>query len=415
MILKNPRLTLLFITLFLVMLGFGIVIPLLPFAVRDLGASSMDMGLLVTVWAGAQFIVAPRWGTFSDRRGRRPAIIIGLIGFGAGFVLMGFATELWMFYVARIIGGLISASTMPAAKAYIADITPPEERSASMGLLGAAFGLGFMLGPAIGGMLAPLGFRFVFFGAGLCGWFTAIIVHLVLPEPEVRTESGLGGRSALGALMESVRQPYAVLYWIPFAMNFAGSALTTMMAFYLMDRFAATEATVGLAFTISGAAGVLTQGILIGPALRWLDEFKLLRLGMILAAIGFVVFTLSPAISLILFCVGFINVGVGLGRPTVTSLLSNITELSQGVTMGLQSSFDALGRMIGPLWAGLAHAWFAEAPYISAAVVYLAALLYLQRSKASLTTSPARDVALLKHGGVSVGIAAHREDQPADP
>jgi len=409
MIFKNPQLVLLFSTLFLVMLGFGIVIPLLPFAVRDLGASSLDMGLLVTVWAAAQFIIAPRWGAFSDRNGRRPAIMIGLLGFGAGFVLMGLASELWMFYIARAIGGLLSASTMPAAKAYIADVTPPHERSASMGLLGAAFGLGFMLGPAIGGLLAPLGFRLIFFSAGFCGWLTAGIVYFVLPEPEIRTESGLGGRSAAEALLDSIRKPYAVLYWIPFAMNFAGSALTTMMGFYLIDKFTATESTVGLAFAVSGAVGVLTQGILIAPALRWLNELNLLRLGMALASVGFVIFTLSPSILHIFFCIAFISAGVGLGRPTVTSLLSNITDLSQGVTMGLQTSFDALGRMAGPLWAGLAYAWSFEAPYISAAAMYLAALIYLERSKSLLATRPSSEDAVLSHGGVSVGITANKD------
>ncbi|MFO8059646.1 MAG: MFS transporter [Bacillota bacterium] len=389
MLIRNPRFALLFASLFLVMVGFGLVIPLLPFVARDLGASSFDMGLLTSVWAAAQFLTAPRWGTVSDRRGRRPTLILGLVGFGLGFFLMGFSTELWMLYLARIIGGLLSASTIPSAKAYIADITPPEERGPSMGLLGAAFGLGFMLGPSIGTIMAPLGVRFTFFAAGACGCINALLVLLFLPEPEERIESGMDGGSVLSAMIDAARRPHAVLYWTPFFITFASSSLFSMMGFFLMDKFAAAESQVGIAFTVNGAIGVLIQGILIGVAIRTFGEIRLLRGGMLLSALGFIVFTLAPSFPLILVSVAFIATGMGLARPVVTSLLCNVTDMGQGITMGLQTSYDSLGRMLGPLWAGLLYMITIEAPYISSAMVFALAFLYVERTHAVLRRPPA--------------------------
>ncbi len=373
----RQKVMLLFGSLLLVMLGFGIVIPLLPFVARDMGASSLDMGLLVSIWAAAQFLVAPRWGSFSDQAGRRPAMILGLLGYSLAFILMAIATQLWMLYAARLVGGLMSASTIPSAKAYAADVTPREERGVSMGLLGAAFGLGFMLGPAIGGLMAPLGVRFTFFVAGAGGLITALIVYLLLPEPEVRTASTTGV-SAIVAVIQAVKKPYAVLYWTPFMMTFASSSLFTMMGFFLMDKFAATESQVGAAFTVNGAMGVLTQGVLISAAIGLFGEARLLRISLMVSAVGFAVFTFAPNMPLTFVCVALISLGMGLGRPVMTSLLSNATDMGQGITMGMQTSFDSLGRTIGPLWAGLLYNISIEAPYLSSTLVFVLGLVYLE-------------------------------------
>ena len=388
MLLRNPRFALLFGSLFLVMIGFGLVIPLLPFFARDLGASSFDMGLLTAVWAAAQFLTAPRWGSISDKYGRRPTLILGLIGFGLGFFLMGMSTQLWMLYAARIIGGLLSASCIPSAKAYIADITPREERGASMGLLGAAFGLGFMLGPTIGSLMVPLGVTFTFFAAGAFGCINALLVYFFLPEPEERSESSLDTGSMFSAMVDAARKPHAVLYWTPFFITFASSSMFSMMGFFLIDKFTATAVQVGIAFTVNGAIGVLVQGILIGAAIRAFGEVRLLRIGMILSAAGFVLFTLSPNFPLVLVSVALVAMGMGLARPVVTSLLCNATDLGQGVTMGLQTSYDSLGRMLGPLWAGLLYMVTVETPFISSAVVFVLAVLYIERAHAGLENCP---------------------------
>ncbi len=365
------------------MMGFGIVIPVLPFFALELGASSLDIGLLVTVWAAAQFLTTPRWGAFSDRIGRRPAILIGLLGVGFAFIAMGLATELWMLYAARVTGGLLSASTMPSAKAYIADVSTPEERGPSMGLIGAAFGLGFVLGPAIGGLLAPLGIRLTFFIAGSLGFVTAIPVFFFLPEPKTRDRSATE-MSLLTALRTAAGKSHAILYWIPFAMTFAGISLFTMLGYYLIDRFGASETVVGLAFAVNGAVGVITQGFLIGPATFRFSEVGTLRLAMVIAGAGYLLLPLAPSVPVLLLCVVLASLGMSLARPVVTSLLSKATDMTQGVTMGIQTSYDSMGRMLGPAWAGAIYAVSMHAPYLSSAIIYFVCFFFLQQARQQL-------------------------------
>ena len=376
---KNARLALLFASLFSVMIGFGMVVPLLPFVARELGGTSVDMGLLVSVWAMAQFLTAPRWGGFSDNYGRRPAIILGLVGFAAAFTMMGLAPSLWVLYLARIAGGALSSSALPSTQAYVADITTRSERGAAMGLMGAAFGLGFLLGPSIGGLLAFLGARVAFFVAGGMGLLTALLVYLFLPEPENRSLSTVPGLSVWQVGLQAMRKPYAILFFMPLMITFAGSSMFSMMGFYLMDRLGAGQQEVSLAFAVLGGTGVVTQGFIVRAALKRMTEVSILKIGFILAFTGFILFTVAPGLVFILLCVVIIGAGQSLGRPMMSSLLSKATDMSQGVTMGLQASFDSLGRVAGPLWAGLSYSLVPEAPYFTSALVCLAAALLMKR------------------------------------
>ncbi len=383
---RNMQLVLLFSSLFLVSVGFGIVIPLLPFLALEMGGSSVDMGFLLTVWAMAQFIVAPRWGAFSDRAGRRPGIIVGLIGFGIAFLLMGLSTQLWMLYAARIIGGIMAASTMPSVQAYVADVTGPQDRARNMGYMGAAFGLGFMLGPSIGAVMAPLGMQFIFFCAAISGWITALLIYFLLPEPEERTTSGPPGGSSLKALRLALGKPYACLLWLPLLMSFAGSALFTAMGFFLMDRFGAREFEVGIAFTVNGGMGVITQGLLLSWFLSRMGELRTLRMALVISIIGFIGFSFAPHFLVLLIFVAAISLGQGVSRPVMTSLLSRTTDMGQGMTMGLMGSFESLGRVIGPLWAGMAYVWSMEAPYLSAAAACLIGIHMVNRAYVCMET-----------------------------
>lgn len=376
---KNSQMALLFAALFAVMVGFGMVVPLLPFVARELGASSLHMGLLVTSWAAAQLVSAPRWGGFSDRHGRRPAIILGLVGFGLAFIMMGLAPSLWILYLARIMGGAISSSTMPSTQAYVADTTSRAERGAAMGLMGAAFGLGFLLGPSIGGLLAFLGARTAFFIAGGVGWITALLVYFFLPEPENRSLSTVPGLSVWQVSLQAVRKPFAVLFLMPFMITFAGSSMFSMMGFFLMDRFSSGQAHVSLAFAVLGGAGVVTQGFIIRLALKRMTETAILTVGLSLAAVGFLLLILAPTVGAVMLALAVAGAGQSLGRPMVSSLLSKATDMSQGVTMGLQASFDSLGRVVGPLWAGFAYSFAPTAPFMTAVAVCLCAVLFMKK------------------------------------
>lgn len=369
----------LFGTLFQVMLGFGIVIPILPFFARELGANSVQMGLLVTAWAGAQFLFAPWWGSLSDRVGRRPILLLGLVGNAVSFGFTAFASNIWVVMLARFMGGVLSAATIPTAQAYIADISPPAERTSRLSAMGAAMNLGFVGGPALGGLLAGIGlehrqFFLTAMALALVNWVAAFFF---LPEPPERQVAANRKRfSGLGAMRIALSGPHALYYLLAFAGSFGGSTMFSMLGYYLMDRLGAGEDLTSLSFTIQGVSSTLFQGLLVGFASRLIGEERSVRLGL-LAGIGGM-FCLVAAHSYPMVVVGLVLIAMAISfiRPLVAAMLSRRTPMEQGVTMGIQSSMDALGRTIGPLWAGTAYLWHDWAPFASAIGVYLAFYLW---------------------------------------
>ncbi len=419
--LGNRELALLFATMFVVMVGFGIVIPTLPFYARELGATSFQMGLLVTVWAGAQLVSAPFWGNLSDRVGRKPILMLGLLGFSLAFFLLTLARSMTTLILVRVIGGILSASTVPTAQAFIADVTTPENRGPAMALIGASFGVGFVFGPAVGGLLAPFGVTVPFYAAAAAGLVTLPIAYLVLPEshPRLRRPAGAGQRppgaarlepspappapghgapavpvtsprpapagqagpgltcppGGLASIVFAVRTPYAIFFWLAFAATFSGSSMFSMLSYFLMDRFQGTATDAGTAFVVQGLTFVTVQGLLVGRLIRRLGEDATAQIGLTVGALGFLGIAAAPNFGWLLAMVAVAGVGMALMRPSITSLVSKRTTLPQGITMGVQASFDSLGRVVGPMWAGFTFGLAIVAPYLSAAAVFLLALV----------------------------------------
>lgn len=369
----------LFGTLFQVLLGFGIIIPILPYFARELGANSVQMGLLVTVWAGAQFLFSPLWGALSDRVGRRPVLLVGLAGYAVTFGVMAVAQEIWVVLVARFLGGILSAATVPTAQAYVADTSGGEERAGRMAAMGAAMNLGFICGPAVGGLLAALGLGYrgtflVAMGLALLNW---VIAFFALPEPAHRKEasSSRKGFSGLRAVRIALAGPEALLFLLAFGGTFGGSTMFSMLGFFLIDRLAAGADLTAVAFTVEGIASVLFQGVLVGWVSRRFGEERPIGWALLAGVAGFAGLIWAPSFGWVLVGLVFIALAISFIRPLVTSMVSRRTRMEQGVTMGIQTSFDALGRTIAPAWAGMAYLWRDWAPFASAIVVYL--LFYL--------------------------------------
>lgn len=374
------RLSLLFVSLFAMMVGFGIVIPVLPFLARDLGATPVELGLTVSVWALAQFLCAPLWGAFSDRAGRKIAVTIGLAGLGLTQSLITRATSVNALLVVRALGGTLSAATMPAASAYIADVTRPEDRGQAMALMGAAFASGFALGPAIGGLLAPLGVMVPFYAAGAIGLGAAALTQVILPETVRRGDSAPARRPSSDPLaaFRALRSPYGVFLGLAFAISFAASGMFTMLSYFVMDRFGGTATEAGLAFTVHGLTSMVLQGVVVGKVLRSIGESRSLQLGLLLGGAGYVLVALSGSMASLLAGIVFAAGSMAFAKPAAMTAVSRRTELSQGVSMGLYASFESLGRTAGPLWAGVAFAWSTGGPYYSAAAIMVAGLSALR-------------------------------------
>lgn len=375
------RLSLLFVSLFVMMVGFGIVIPVLPFLARDLGASPVELGLMVSVWALAQFLCAPLWGAFSDRAGRKITLIIGLTGLGLMQLLITLATSVPGLLAARVVGGMLSSATLPAASAYVADVTQEKQRGQAMALMGASYACGFALGPAIGGVLAPLGVKLPFYVAGAMGLVAALLTQIILPETLHRNAAAAQAkRSSSGpfAAFRALRSPYGVFLCLAFAISFAGSSMFTMLSYFIIDRFGGTATEAGLAFTVHGLTSMVLQGVLVGRIMRTIGESRSLQIGLALGAAGYLLVAFSLSMPTLLVAVILTASSMAFAKPAAMTAVSRRTSLSQGVSMGMYASFESLGRMVGPLWAGVAFAWSTGGPYYSATVMMVVGLVGLR-------------------------------------
>jgi DHA1 family multidrug resistance protein-like MFS transporter len=367
---------LLFFTLFQVMIGFGIIMPVIPQLTKNLGGGSIAMGLLVTVWAAGQVLMSAWWGALSDRIGRRPVLMIGLSGYVVAFVAMALSPNLLFLLASRLVGGLLSAATIPTAQAYAVDITPIEERGPIMATMGAAMNLGFICGPTVGALIAPFGERAPFWIAAALAAFNWILSYFLLPEPAHRAAATKERVARKLTYLQALRGKDSLMYILTFVITFGGSQMFSMIGIYLIDRFRYGTAETGIALTVEGLAAAVLQIFLVGPAIRRLGESGTIRAALIAGMIGFGCLILAPGLWMILIGLVLIAAAIDCMRPTIASMLSARTLHDQGVTMGMQTGFDALGRTAGPLWAGLIYGLEPRLPFALIIVVYIGVFVW---------------------------------------
>ncbi|MFZ0712231.1 MAG: MFS transporter, partial [Terrimicrobiaceae bacterium] len=312
-----------FLTCFIDILGFGIVIPVLPLYAEHFGATAVQIGALVGIFSLAQFFFAPIWGKVSDRVGRKPVLLLGLMGTVAGYLLMGMAHTVLMLFVARLIDG-ISGANIGAAQAYLADISTPENRAKAMGLLGAAFGLGFVFGPALGGW-ASVTFNYaapMFIAAGLA---LANFFFVLFFLPESRGVEAIGKRSEplFPHLLDHVeRRTYAWSVASYFLVIVGFSMMTAIFALLLLHRFGLDALHTGYIFAGVGALGVIIQGGLIGRLVRRFGEAALAFVGTIFMFAGLCGLALSPGVAWVFVATAAVGIGNSLLMPTLSALAS---------------------------------------------------------------------------------------------
>jgi len=369
----NRGLLVLFLAIFVVMMGFGVVLPVLQFYARTVGATPLQIGLLATSYAFMQFVFAPLWGGLSDRVGRKPIFSIGLIGYAVSFVIFGLSHQVWELFAARILGGMLSAATLPTAMAYIGDTTSEERRGGGMGMLGAAMGLGFTIGPGIGGLLGRHNLSLPFFvGAGLA-LVTLALSWGALPEPARHHDSSAERPRRWAALRRALAGPLAFYFLVTLVGAFALAGLEATYALFAQDRLhlssTAGAGAIGVVFVIVGLVQAAILGGLIGRLINRWGEDRLVRGGLILAAIGYLLITLTHNIATLAIYAAIAGAGHALMRPSVASLISKRTPGGQGLSIGIMDSFDSLGRILGPTWGGWLYHLGITLPYVSATVV----------------------------------------------
>jgi MFS transporter, DHA1 family, tetracycline resistance protein len=360
---KRSPLIVIFTTVFIDLVGFGIVIPVLPFYAEGtaFNATPRTVGLLFASYSIMQLIFSPILGGLSDKYGRRPVLLLSIIGTGIGFLVLGLATTVWMLFIGRILDG-ITGGNISTAQAYIADVTTEENRAKGMGLIGAAFGLGFIFGPAIGGILSHWGIHVPFFFAAALCFANAILLFFTLPETVTADHpakhSAARGRS-LGHIIASLKQPkLAFILVIYFLFIVAFSIMTTSFSLYTMFRFGYDAQHTGYLFAYVGLIAVIIQGGLIGRLVKRFGEVPLVIFGALCFAISlFAVPFVGPAaggLGALLIGGGVFSMGNSLATPALTSLASKSAgPAQQGVVLGVTQSTASLARAVGPTLAAL--------------------------------------------------------------
>ena len=420
---SKSSISILFATMVIVMIGFGIAIPLMPYYITHFQASGTALGLMMSLYSLMQFIFAPLWGQFSDRVGRKPVLLIGIAGYFIAFMLQGLSQNLFQFIAARILAGVLSSATLPTAMAFIADTTTPENRSKGVGMMGAAMGLGMIIGPVLGGLLtkiqlalpaglstllqttldpssgAVVNLSIPFFASALLALLALPFAYLLLPEslpPQARGHAARVNGSRLGALAAGLRGPAGFLFVMAFLLAFALANLESVLGLYGQSRFNLGPAEFGLLMGAMGVLSVIMQGVLIGPITRRIGEENVLKSGLVVSMLGLIGLALAPLKGLMVAAALVFSTGNVLLQPSVTALISRRSDpRQQGAAMGLNNSFQSLGRGAGPLWAGAAFDIHPTLSFWSGALVQLIAFVFALR----LLGRPAETPAAAQPGG----------------
>jgi len=394
---RKPAIIFIFITLVLDILGIGLIIPILPELIEKMqgqgeSSAAYTFGILAALYSLMQFLFAPLLGSLSDRFGRRPVILISLFGSGIDYFFLAFAPSLGWFFFARIICGITGANFGPAT-AYIADVSPPEKRAANFGLIGAAFGIGFIIGPAIGGILGEIDLRLPFIVAGCLTLLNAFYGLFVLPEslkPENRREFSWKRSDPAGSLMALSRYPMVLgLAGSHFLANLAHQVLPATWVLYTGHRYGWSPEDTGWSLALVGLMSAIVQGGLTRVIIPKLGERRSAVLGFAVSAVSYVLYGLAPEGWMVLIIIVFGSLG-GLAGPALQGLISrSVGDDEQGGVQGSLTSLSSIANIIGVIVATSLFGYFISdeapvqlpgAPFFFGAVVIIAGVLLAIRS-----------------------------------
>jgi DHA1 family tetracycline resistance protein-like MFS transporter len=348
---KSPLFSILSIV-FIDLIGFGMIIPILPLYAQHFHATEWQIGFLIASYSFMQFLASPVLGWFSDKYGRKPVLLCSLVGSAAGYIVMANATSLLMLFLARILAGVAGAS-VGTASAYIADITPPENRSRRIGLIGAAFGVGFVLGPAIGGILSQWSLVAPFWFAATLSTLNAILMWMVLPEPE-RYAARQQGPLNLKQTFQQAGSWRLGIVTITYFIAIAGFAIVTVIYPQVgQRRFALNQSQISYIFVMLGLIGAAIQGGGIGKLSKRFGDVRLAVAGFAIMSVSMLLMPLAGSLPLFLLFSAGLAVGNSLSQPTVNAIASKGASAAlQGRVLGVVQSAGSLGRVFGPILAG---------------------------------------------------------------
>jgi multidrug resistance protein len=390
-------LSVLFFVAFVDMIGLAMIVPILPFFAREFGASATIVGLLISSFSLAQLLVAPAWGRFSDRYGRRPAILAGLIITAAAYIIFAFAHSVELLLLSRLIQG-VGGGTIGVVQAYVADAAPPDRRTKSLGWLSAVTSLGAVAGPAFGSLLSSAGGQQApGLGAATLSCLVALFAWRFLRESRDLRLSGSQGtvstttsRSVIGQVLFRWREPASRLIWIYTVAIGAFYGTIQIVPLLLLDRFGVTEHNVWYFITLLGGMGVVVRSLLLGPMVDRLGEARLSRVGLVVLAGGLGLTGIAQDWPTLLLGFVLMPVGTAFIFPCVTGLLSMVVPgPDRGLYMGVQHTFGGVSRVVFPIAAGIVMDRYGVGiPYLIAAALVLATLSLTRKAAADIPLPP---------------------------
>jgi MFS transporter, DHA1 family, tetracycline resistance protein len=365
---RSPLLTI-FLVVFLDLLGFGLVIPILPYYAQQFGASAWDLGLLMMCYSLMQFIFAPLWGRISDQYGRRPVLLVSIAGSALSMLALGFANSLSILFIARLFNGICGAN-ISTAYAYVTDVTTDANRAKGMGMIGASFGLGFVFGPAFGGLLSVYGYAAPMFVAAALSSINFVMAYRTVVEPYQAPEVRMRSRSHRKVSLETWKQTFAqknlaLPIGLFFILTFAVTQMEIVFALYMQKHFAYDAKSAGILLAVMGITMALVQGLSMGKLSKMFAESKLVMFGFITCAVSLALFAIAWDAEKAGIALTIMAIGHGVLHPTLSSLTSKASKAHErGAVMGVFHSVSSLARVIGPIVAGFLYDFaFSSAPF----------------------------------------------------
>ena len=375
---QRKKLALLMLNMFIAVGSFGIIIPIIPAYLKEIGQGGTAAGLIIAIFACAQFIFSPLGGKMADQYGRRPLINIGLLTLAISMCIFYFANNIYILYISRAIGGIGCAFLVPAIFAYVADITTLDQRAKGNSFISAAMSFGIVVGPGIGGYLAKFGLKMPLLFSAIVGLVACIISYFTLKESkqEDLVIADEQKQSMVKDIFLSVKKPFFIPLVITLIMSLGLMAYETVVGLYITDEFAATPEQIAFMITATGLVSVVMQLFFVDYFVRIFGELKVIKIFLIVASLGFFLSIIAGsyrmffAISLIIF------LSTSILRPVLTTLISKLANKEQGFAMGMNNAYMSIGNILGPLLAGALYDIQILYPFIAGLVILIITTIF---------------------------------------
>ena len=391
---KSP-LFVLFITIFIDMLGFGIIIPILPIFSKELGAQDYQVGLIAMIYPIMNFLFAPLWGTLSDRHGRRPIMLVSILITAVAYFVFSQSTVLWILFISRMLSGIGSAN-ISVAQAYISDVTSPEERTKSLGFLGAAFGIGFIMGPPLGGWLKSISTPGTVDWVGYVACAMCLInfamAYFSLPESlkETKSNAPFNFKVVTGIITELKKPRVSELLWINFIFISAFMLMQISCSLMWKEITQLNERQIGYVFAYIGVATAIVQGVLVGRMVKAFGEQKMLSYGIVLMAVGLVILPFTGRVLFFPFqYIGLALIALANGclTPSITSMLSKFAKPNEvGQVLGVNQSSGSVARAVGMGLSGVLYSLQFAVPFVAGVMLMLGCFWFVNKLKGNATS-----------------------------